>query len=95
MGLAASLKRLYGQPLHYLTNVQMKQWDQMRIGGANEGVPLDTVIHPSKAEASIWAIEEVYRRATSHLYLAKLWQADPWRYAFIDPIVPKLPTPSK
>nr|GMD80515.1 protein RDM1 [Ipomoea batatas] len=95
MGLAASLKRVYGQPLHYLTNIQVRQWDQLRIGAAKEGVPLDTIIHPSKAEASVWAIEEIHRRTSSHLHLSKLWQADPRHYAYIDPIVPKLPTPPK
>ncbi|VFQ65258.1 unnamed protein product [Cuscuta campestris] len=95
MGLAASLKRLYGQPLHYLTNIQMKQWDRVRIGAHDEDVPLDTIIHPSKAEATIWAIEDVHRRTTSHLHLAKLWQSDPRHHAFVDPIVPKLQTLSK
>ncbi|CAH9086175.1 unnamed protein product [Cuscuta epithymum] len=95
MGLAASLKRLYGQPLHYLTNIQMKQWDQVRIGTHDEDVPLDTIVHPCKAEATIWAIEEVNRCTCSHLYLAKLWQTNPRHHTFIDPIVPKLQTLSK
>ncbi|XP_070009265.1 protein RDM1-like isoform X1 [Nicotiana tabacum] len=94
-GLAASIKQLYGQPLHYLTNVHMKQWDQMRFGTNDDDVPLDTIIHPSKAEASIWLIEEVHRRASSHHYIAQLWLADPMYHAYVDPIFPKLQNSSK
>uniref|UniRef100_A0A5B7BAH6 Protein RDM1 n=1 Tax=Davidia involucrata TaxID=16924 RepID=A0A5B7BAH6_DAVIN len=89
-GLAKSIKQLYGQPLHYLTNIRLKQWDQLRIGADDEDRPLDTVIHPCKAEASIWLIEEVHRLTSSHHHLAKLWLADPRHHAFIDPIFPKL-----
>ncbi|GMH19995.1 hypothetical protein Nepgr_021836 [Nepenthes gracilis] len=28
MGLARTIKELYGQPLYYLTNKLLKQWDQ-------------------------------------------------------------------
>ncbi|CAA2985884.1 RDM1 [Olea europaea subsp. europaea] len=90
IGLGQSLKQLYGQPLHYLTNVCLKQWDQSRIGGKDEQIPLDTIIHPSKAEASIWLMEEIHRLTTSHHHLAELWLADPMHHAFIDPIIPKL-----
>ncbi|KAA8539384.1 hypothetical protein F0562_026076 [Nyssa sinensis] len=89
-GLAKSIKQLYGQPLHYLTNIRLKQWDQLRIGADDEDRPLDTIIHPSKAEASIWLIEEVHRLTPSPHHLAKLWLADPMHHAFIDPIFPKL-----
>ncbi|CAI9776813.1 unnamed protein product [Fraxinus pennsylvanica] len=58
IGLGRSIKQLYGQPLHYLTNISLKQWDQSRIGGKDEQIPLDTIIHPCKAEASIWLMEE-------------------------------------
>ncbi|KAL2507185.1 Protein RDM1 [Forsythia ovata] len=90
MGLGRSIKQLYGQPLHYLTNVHLKQWDQSRIGAEDEHIPLDTIIHPCKAEASIWLMEEVHRLTTSHHHLAKLWLADPMHHAFIDPIFPQL-----
>ncbi|XP_059628222.1 protein RDM1-like [Cornus florida] len=90
MGLAESVKKLYGQPLHYLTNIRLKQWDQMRIGAKDEHIPLDTSFHPLKAEASIWLIEEVHRLTVSHHHLAKLWLADPMYHAFIDPIFPKI-----
>ncbi|KAH0723850.1 hypothetical protein KY290_005199 [Solanum tuberosum] len=44
VGFAASMKEFYGQPRHYLTNVQMKKFDHMRLGADNEDVPLDTII---------------------------------------------------
>ncbi|XP_059666158.1 protein RDM1-like [Cornus florida] len=89
-GLGKSIKQLYGQPLHYLTNIRLKQWDQMRTGHESEDTPLDTLFHPCKAEASIWLVEEVHRLTTSHCQLAKLWLADPIHHAFIDPIFPKI-----
>lgn len=90
MGLGRSIKQLYGQPLHYLTNILLKQWDQSRMGSEDEHKPLDNIIHPSKAEASIWLIEEVHRQTSSHLHIAKLWQADPMHHAFVDSIFPTL-----
>jgi len=89
-GLAKSLKQLYGQPLHYLTNIRLRQWDQLRAGGEDEYRPLDTIIHPYKAEANIWLMEEVHRLTTSCEYLSQLWLADSAHHAFIDPIFPKL-----
>ncbi|WMV50606.1 hypothetical protein MTR67_043991 [Solanum verrucosum] len=53
VGLAATMKELYGPPLHYLTNVQIRKFDQMRLGVDNEDVRLDTIIDQSKAEATI------------------------------------------
>ncbi|XP_074584172.1 protein RDM1-like isoform X2 [Curcuma longa] len=85
-GLAKSLKQLYGQPLHYLTNILMKQWDESRVGHDKEYQHLDTIIHPAKAEALIWVTEEVHRSTTSHHYLAKLWASDPMYHIHIDPI---------
>lgn len=90
MGLGKSIKQLYGQPLHYLTNVQLKQWDRLRIDSEDEDKPLDTIIHPSKAEAAVWLLEEVHRRTTSHYHVAKLWQSDPLHHAFVDSIFPQL-----
>lgn len=90
MGLAKSIKDLYGQPLHYLTNILLKQWDQARFETGEEYQPLDTVIHPLKAEATIWFIEEVHRRTGSYHHLAKLWVQDPMHHAFVDPIFPKI-----
>ncbi|EXB51132.1 hypothetical protein L484_009096 [Morus notabilis] len=90
MGLGKSIKQMYGQPLHYLTNVQLKHWDQLRIGSEEEDRPLDTIVHPSKAEATIWLLEEVHRRTTSHYHIAKLWLLDPMHHAFVDSIFPQL-----
>ncbi|XP_047318339.1 protein RDM1 [Impatiens glandulifera] len=87
-GLGNSLKQLYGQPLHYLTNVLLKQWDQMRIGCKDEYKPLDVVMHPCKAETSIWLIEEVHRWSTSDQYLGKLWLSDGMYHAYTDPNFP-------
>ncbi|XP_021762994.1 protein RDM1-like [Chenopodium quinoa] len=90
MGLAKSIKELYGQPLHYLTNTLLKQWDQARFETGDEYQPLDTVIHPLKAEATIWFVEEVHRRTASYHQLSKLWLGDPMHHAYVDAIFPKI-----
>ncbi|GAB4851052.1 hypothetical protein Ancab_030350 [Ancistrocladus abbreviatus] len=77
MGLAKSIKELYGQPLHYLTNKLLKQWDQARLEAEDHHKPLDNIIHPVKAEANIWLIEEVHRLTASHDHIARLWLQDP------------------
>nr|XP_004247674.2 protein RDM1 [Solanum lycopersicum] len=95
IGLAASIKGLYGQPLHYLTNLSIKKWDSLRIGASDEDVPLDILIDPAKAEAGIWLIEEMHRKTTSPYFIARLWHADPMYHANIDEIFPDLNDPSK
>ncbi|MED6182302.1 rdm1-like [Stylosanthes scabra] len=90
VGLGKSMKKLYGQPLHYLTNVLLKQWDQLRIGSKDEYKPLDNLIHPSKAEATIWLMEEVHRQTSSHFHIAKLWKVDPVYGSSVDSVVPSL-----
>ncbi|CAK8539182.1 unnamed protein product [Lathyrus sativus] len=90
MGLGKSIKQLYGQPLHYLTNVALMQWDQLRIGSEDEWKPLDDIVHPCKAEASIWLMEEIHRQTSSHFYIANLWKKDPMYSGFVDSIFPKL-----
>ena len=87
-GLAKSMKELYGQPLHYLTHFLVKQWDQSRIGNEDEDTPMDNIINPFKAEATIWDVEEVHRRCTSHVHLASLWLCDPGYHAFVDEVIP-------
>ncbi|KAK1259703.1 Protein RDM1 [Acorus gramineus] len=87
-GLARSLKQLYGQPLHYLTNILLKQWDKSRIEVDEEHQRLDDLIHPCKAEALIWLTEEVHRLTSSPHHVAKLWASDPMYHASIDPIFP-------
>uniref|UniRef100_A0A7N0VHM7 Uncharacterized protein n=1 Tax=Kalanchoe fedtschenkoi TaxID=63787 RepID=A0A7N0VHM7_KALFE len=47
MGLGKSLKQLYGQPLHYLTKVRLKELDQLRIGTYDEYKPLDSIMQSS------------------------------------------------
>nr|DAD19608.1 TPA_asm: hypothetical protein HUJ06_021071 [Nelumbo nucifera] len=89
-GLGKSIKQLYGQPLHYLTNILLKQWDQSRIGAEDEHCRLDTIIHPCKAEATIWLMEEIHRLTSSHHHIAKLWLLDPMHHAFVDPIFPQI-----
>ncbi|XP_027360386.1 protein RDM1 [Abrus precatorius] len=88
MGLGRSIKQLYGQPLHYLTNVLLKQWDQLRIGSDDEYKPLDDIIHPCKAEATIWLIEEIHRQTSSYFHVAELWKVDPMFNSFVDYIFP-------
>ncbi|MED6125020.1 Protein rdm1 [Stylosanthes scabra] len=90
MGLGKSMKQLYGQPLHYLTNVLLKQWDQLRIGSKDEYKPLDNLIHPSKAEAIIWLMEEVHRQTSSHFHIAQLWKVDPVYSSSVDSVFPSL-----
>ncbi|KAK0607896.1 hypothetical protein LWI29_022200 [Acer saccharum] len=92
MGLGKSIKQLYNQPLHYLTNIRLKQWDQMRFGKEDEQRDLDTIIHPCKAEAAVWLIEEIHRCTSSHHHIAKLWSSDPMYDAFIDSIFPESPS---
>ena len=90
LGLGRSLKQLYEQPLHYLTNVLLKRWDQQRIGSDDEHRRLDAIIHPVRAETLIWATEEVYRLTTSGQHLASLWASDPMYHACIDPVFPSI-----
>ncbi|BBG97969.1 RNA-DIRECTED DNA METHYLATION 1 [Prunus dulcis] len=86
--LANSMKQFYGQPLHYMTQVLVKQWDESRIGSAEEEKPMDNIIHPRRAESTIWDVEQVHRQCTSHIHLAKLWLSDPDYYAFVDEVIP-------
>ncbi|CAL0314561.1 unnamed protein product [Lupinus luteus] len=88
MGLGRSIKQLYGQPLHYLTNILLKQWDQLRIGSSHEYTPLDDIVHPCKAEATIWLMEEIHRQTSSHVQIAEHWKRDPMYNAFVDSNIP-------
>ncbi|KAL8153695.1 hypothetical protein V2J09_011455 [Rumex salicifolius] len=94
VGLGKSIKELYGQPLHYLTNILLKQWDKARLDTEDGRQPLDSIIHPAKAEANVWLIEEVHRRTTSYNHLATLWRQDGMYSASVDPIFPVLPLES-
>lgn len=87
-GFGKSTKQLYKQPLHYLTNICLKQLDQNRIGADDEDIHLDTIIHPAKAEVFLWMMEETHRLTTSPHRLATLWLKDSMHKAFIDACVP-------
>ncbi|KAJ0249013.1 Protein RDM1 [Hirschfeldia incana] len=91
VGLGFSIKQLYGQPLHYLTNLLLQRWDQSRLGSDFGYESLDFIVHPCKAEATVWLVEEIHRLASSHRQIAQLWGSDPMYHSLIDPIVPKLP----
>ncbi|KAL8537511.1 hypothetical protein ACS0TY_012585 [Phlomoides rotata] len=51
--MESSIKQLYNQPLHYLTNVKLKKMDQERLGAEDGDGWLDTIIHSTKAETFI------------------------------------------
>ncbi|XVF75343.1 hypothetical protein PTKIN_Ptkin13bG0180500 [Pterospermum kingtungense] len=85
--LADSMKQKYEQPLHYLTHMHLKQWDQSRAS-TNETNPIGNVIHPTKAEATVWVVEEFNRHFACHQFLAKLWLSDPNYHDFVDALVP-------
>ncbi|ERN01570.1 protein RDM1 isoform X2 [Amborella trichopoda] len=88
-GLAKSMKQLYGQPLHYLTNVLLKEWDHSNDGVNHDGRLLDEIFHPVRAEAIVWAVEEIHRLTSSHHHLAKLWAEVPLHQAYVDAIHPQ------
>ncbi|CAI0559426.1 unnamed protein product [Linum tenue] len=77
MELGRSMKQLYGQPLHYFTNFILGHWDELRTDTENQHQPLDLFIHPSKAEATIWLVEEVHRKISFLHQIARLRTSDP------------------
>ncbi|EEF47354.1 protein RDM1 [Ricinus communis] len=83
-GLARSIKQKYEQPLHYLTMKLLKEWDQSRLGSVEERKPLEDIIDPVKAEATIWVVEHFHRQCSSPGHLSKLWLSDPTYQDFID-----------
>uniref|UniRef100_A0A6N2MUW1 Uncharacterized protein n=1 Tax=Salix viminalis TaxID=40686 RepID=A0A6N2MUW1_SALVM len=89
-GIRQSIKQPYRQPLHYLTNILLKQWDRQRIGNGDEHKPLDIMIHPCKAETTNWLVEEVHRRTSTYHHVAKLLQSDQINILFVDSISPQL-----
>ncbi|ESQ38150.1 hypothetical protein EUTSA_v10029384mg [Eutrema salsugineum] len=88
VGLINSIKELYGQPLYItFTNVLLQRWDHSRFGSDSEDQCLDSIIHPSRAEATIWLVEEILRLTSSHFQIARLWGSDPMYHSFIDSII--------
>lgn len=92
-GFGDSTKQLYNQPLHYLTNVYLKQLDRNMIGADDANKRLDTIIHPAKAEVFLWMTEQTHRLTTSPHQLATLWQNNPMYKADIDACAPPSANP--
>ncbi|KAK7394200.1 hypothetical protein VNO78_14722 [Psophocarpus tetragonolobus] len=87
-GLAKSMKRLYGQPLHYLTHKLCKEWDKSRFGSKDEEKPLNAIYDNWRdAEDTVWKVEEVHRLCTSPLHLAMLWLHDPEYHIIINEVI--------
>ncbi|XP_020219402.1 protein RDM1 [Cajanus cajan] len=87
-GLAQNLKRLYRQPLHYLTYMLCKEWDKSRFGSEDEGKPLNTILSWRDAEDAIWKVETVHRTCTSPIHLAMLWLGDPEYHVIVNEVIP-------
>lgn len=85
--LAKLLKTSYGQPLHYLTYMLCKEWDRARFGSEDEAKSLDDIYPSTKAEDTIWNVEEIHRLCTSPIHLAQLWLEDPEYHSFVDEVV--------
>ncbi|XP_057424266.1 protein RDM1-like [Lotus japonicus] len=86
--LAKSLRILYGQPIHYLTYKLIKQWDEAMIGNGDEKKALVAMFGFSKAESTIWGVENIHRLTTSPTQLAKLWLEDPNYHAAVAEVLP-------
>ncbi|KAJ9176080.1 hypothetical protein P3X46_011430 [Hevea brasiliensis] len=86
-GLAKSIKQKHEQPLHYLTHKLLREWDESRIGSNEENKPLEDIIDPAKAEATIWVVEQFHRQFSSPQHLAKLWLSDPLHQDVVDPVM--------
>ncbi|KAL1080055.1 hypothetical protein V6Z11_D10G264900 [Gossypium hirsutum] len=91
--LGESMKQKYEQPLHYLTQILLKQWDESSGNGINNNnievmtmkkQPIGNVIDPRTAEATVRVIENFNRQFVSHHYLAKIWLSDPNYRHFVD-----------
>jgi len=96
-GLAKTLKTLYGQPLHYLTQKLCKEWDKSRFGSDNEEKPLNAMFSWREAEDTVWRVEAVHRLCTSPVHLAVLWLDDPEYLLIANEVIPtpSLPVPAE
>ncbi|KAK7374840.1 hypothetical protein VNO80_08283 [Phaseolus coccineus] len=94
-GLAKTLKTLYGQPLHYLTQKLCNEWDKSRFGSDNEEKPLSAIFSWREAVDTIWRVEAVHRLCTSPVHLAVLWLDDPEYRVIVNEVIstPSVPTP--
>ncbi|WVZ06373.1 hypothetical protein V8G54_019719 [Vigna mungo] len=86
-GLAKTMKTLYGQPLHYLTEELCKEWDKSRIGSKNEEKALNSILSWREAEETVWKVEAVHRLCTSPVHLALLWLNDPQYHLIVDEVI--------
>ena len=86
--LAKTFTLLYGQPLHYLTYMLCKQWDQSRCGSEDGDKTIDTILKWSSVETTLWKVEEIHRLCTSPSHLAKLWLNDPEYLVFVREVIP-------
>lgn len=88
VGLAKSIQEFYKQQLHYSTHLLLTLWDQSMVDGGREeqNKTVGSIMDPKKAEATVWDVEEVHRRCTSYIHLAKLWLCDPRYQAFVDQV---------
>ncbi|MBA0870815.1 hypothetical protein Goshw_017543, partial [Gossypium schwendimanii] len=84
--LGESMKQKYEQPLHYLTQILLKQWDESSGNGINNNnievmilkkQPIGNVIDPHTAEATVRVIENFNKQFVSHHYISKIWLSDP------------------
>ncbi|CAJ1842049.1 unnamed protein product [Sphenostylis stenocarpa] len=94
-GLGKTLKTLYGEPLHYLTQNVCKEWDKSRFGSENEEKPLNVILSWREAEDTVWKVEAVHRLCTSPVHLAMLWLHDPEYHVFLDEVVSTPSTSTK
>ncbi|KAI9085655.1 hypothetical protein K1719_032498 [Acacia pycnantha] len=86
-GLAKTLEKSYGQPMHYMTHMLCRQWDKARFGGEDSEKALDSIMSAEKAEALMWEVESVHRLTTSHVHLASLWLSDPHFQVFVNQVI--------
>ncbi|MBA0870981.1 hypothetical protein Goshw_019682 [Gossypium schwendimanii] len=70
------MKQKYEQPLHYLTQILLKQWDESSGNDINNNIevmimkkqPIGNVIDPRTAKATMWVIENFNNQIVSSLY---------------------------
>ncbi|KAG8481028.1 hypothetical protein CXB51_025789 [Gossypium anomalum] len=91
--LGESMKQKYKQPLHYLTQILLKQWVESSGNGINNNnievmiikkQPIGNVIDPRTAKATVWVIKIFNRQFVSHHYIAKIWLSDTNYHHFVD-----------
>ncbi|KAB2010729.1 hypothetical protein ES319_D10G261700v1 [Gossypium barbadense] len=83
----------YEQPLHYLTQILLKQLDESSGNGINNNnievmimkkQPISNVIDPRTTKATVRVIENFNKQFVSHHYISKIWLSDPNYHYFVD-----------